>query len=106
MKNKTVPWSDVASGSDSGTAYGLGVLGGVAGGMAGASLLNNALVSAGTYIGYKVVGETGAAIGGILSSAVADKLNPSYKPKTKNGSQKIRLCSYRFTTTRKWWYSC
>ncbi len=41
--------------------------------MAGASILNNALVSAGTYVGYQVAGEPGAAIGGILSSTVADK---------------------------------
>ncbi len=63
MKNKTMPWSDVASC----TAY--GALGGVAGGMAGASLLNNAIVSAGAYVGYKVAVVTGAAIGGILGVA-------------------------------------
>ena len=51
--------------------------------MAGASIINNAIVSAGTYIGYQVAGEPGAAIGGILSSKAADKMNPSYKPSTK-----------------------
>ena len=78
LKNKTMPWSDVASGA----AY--GIAGGVAGGIAGGSLINNAILSAGSYIGYKVGGEAGAAIGGILSSSVADKMNPSYKPSTKN----------------------
>ena len=77
MKNKTMPWSEVASG----TAY--GIAGGVAGGIAGGRLINNAILSAGSYIGYKVGGEAGAAIGGILSSSVADKMNPSYKPSTK-----------------------
>ena len=73
MKNKTMPWSEVASGAS------YGVLGGIAGGIAGPSLLNNAIGTAGTYIGYKVAGETGAAIGGVLSSAAADKINPSYR---------------------------
>jgi hypothetical protein len=41
--------------------------------MAGASIINNAIVSAGTYIGYQVAGEPGAAIGGILSSNAAIK---------------------------------
>ena len=76
-----MPWSEVASGTA------LGVLGGIAGGIAGPSLLNNAIGSAGTYIGYKVAGEQGVAIGGIISSAVADKMNPSYRPSKKQTDQ-------------------
>ena len=73
MKNKTMPWADVAT--VTGITY--GIAGGVAGRIAGSVLLNNAIVSAGTYVGYKVAGETGAAIGGILSCSLADKMNPS-----------------------------
>ncbi len=67
LQNRTMPWSEVASGTALGDARG------VAGGMAGLNLLNNAIVSARTYVGYKVAGEIGAVIDGIFSSSVAIK---------------------------------
>ena len=76
MKDKTMPWSKVAKGAA------LGVAGGVATGMAGPSLMNNAISTAGGMIGYYVAGETGAVIGSLAGSGIADKYNKPYAGKT------------------------
>ena len=76
MKNKTMPWSQVAKGAA------LGVAGGVATGIAGPSLINNAISTAGGMIGYYVGGETGAVIGSLAGSGIAEKYNKPYAGKT------------------------
>ncbi len=75
-------WSDVASG----TIVAIG--GGIASGLAGPSILNNAIGSAGAYLGYQVAGEKGAMIGNIIAAAAADKLNPSYASTTNKQTHK------------------
>ena len=77
LKNKTMPWSDVASGTFT------GITGGIATGLAGPSIVNNALAGAASYVGYQMGGEKGAAIGNLLAAGIADKINPSYASVTK-----------------------
>ena len=76
MKNKTMPWSKVAKGAA------LGVAGGVATGIAGPSLINNAISTAGGMVGYYVAGETGAVLGSLAGSGLAEKYNKPYAGKT------------------------
>ena len=76
MKNKTMPWSDVASGTFT------GITGGIATGLAGPSMINNALTGAASYVGYQIAGKKGAAIGNLLAAAAVDQINPSYASTT------------------------
>jgi hypothetical protein len=76
LKNKTMPWSDVASGTFT------GITGGIATGLAGPSIVNNALAGAASYVGYQIAGEKGAAIGNLLAAAAVDQINPSYASTT------------------------
>jgi hypothetical protein len=77
MKNKTIPWSEVADGVSK------GVIGGVAVGVAGPSLLNAAITSAAGTIGYQIGGTPGALIGGAVGSKFSEKINNAYQTTTK-----------------------
>jgi hypothetical protein len=83
MKNKTIPWSEVADGVSK------GVIGGVAVGVAGPSLLNAAITSAAGTIGYQIGGTPGALIGGAVGSKFSEKINNAYQTTTKQNESSI-----------------
>ena len=89
IKDKTLPFKSVMK------TAGLGVLGGIGVGLAGPSLLNGAITTAASGIGYSLYGDTGAAIGNLVSSGLVDKYNHAYPPKTAKVNNVVHESEYQ-----------